>query len=57
MVLTTFLSLVINIDSMAQQLNPGDGIRVSFLDITDLISGDYFVQPTGDMILYIRIPK
>jgi polysaccharide biosynthesis/export protein len=47
MVLTTFLSLVINIDSMAQQLNPGDGIRVSFLDITDLISGDYFVQPTG----------
>ena len=39
------LSLVITIDSPAQELNPGDGVRISFLDITDLISGDYFVDP------------
>jgi protein involved in polysaccharide export with SLBB domain len=41
------VSLSISIDSLAQELNPGDGIRISFLDITDEISGDYFIQPDG----------
>jgi polysaccharide export outer membrane protein len=41
------LSLLINIDSLAQELNPGDGVRISFLDITDVISGDYFIQSDG----------
>ena len=44
-VFVAFLSLLINIDSLAQELNPGDGVRISFIDITDLISGDYFVEP------------
>ncbi|GAB4342131.1 MAG: hypothetical protein Kow0037_29290 [Calditrichia bacterium] len=28
-----------------QVLNPGDGVRVTFFNISDKISGDYFVQP------------
>lgn len=28
----------------AQQLNPGDGIKVSFYNISDVISGEYFVE-------------
>jgi protein involved in polysaccharide export with SLBB domain len=39
------LSLLVSIDSLAQELSPGDGVRISFLDITDVISGDYFVDP------------
>jgi protein involved in polysaccharide export with SLBB domain len=46
-VFTAYLSLLINIDSLAQELNPGDGVRITFLDITDVISGDYFIQSDG----------
>lgn len=28
----------------AQYLNPGDGVRISFFNISDKISGDYFIQ-------------
>ncbi len=35
----------------AQQLTPGDGVRLIFLDITDPISGDYFIQPDGKLQL------
>ncbi|MCU7495176.1 MAG: hypothetical protein HF314_04770 [Ignavibacteria bacterium] len=28
----------------AQSLNPGDGVRLAFFNITDKISGDYFIQ-------------
>ena len=35
----------------AQQLNPGDGVRLIFLDITDPISGDYYIQPDGKLQL------
>jgi polysaccharide export outer membrane protein len=38
-----FLSLELH----AQDINPGDGIRISFLDIQDLITGDYYIQPNG----------
>ena len=41
------LSLVITIDSPAQELNPGDGVRISYLDIEDVITGDYYIQPNG----------
>ena len=42
--------------SVAQNLNPGDGVRITFLDITDNISGDYYVQPGGGLQLpYIGI--
>ncbi len=46
-VLVVSLYLSVSIDTLAQKLNPGDGIRISFLDITDPISGDYFIQPDG----------
>ncbi len=31
----------------AQELNLGDGVRISFLDIDDVITGDYYIQPNG----------
>lgn len=42
-------SLTITGNLYGQDLNPGDGIRITFLDITDNISGDYFIQP-GDKL-------
>jgi len=38
-------------DLCAQEINPGDGVRITFLDITDDISGDYYVQPDGRLQL------
>ena len=35
----------------AQQLNPGDGIRVIFYNITEPISGDYFIQQDRNLQL------
>jgi len=35
----------------AQQLNPGDGLRITFYNISDEISGDYFVQQNGKIQL------
>jgi|WetSurSiteA1Bulk_404760.scaffolds.fasta_scaffold09841_2 polysaccharide biosynthesis/export protein len=35
----------------AQKLNPGDGVRIIFLDVTDAISGDYYIQPDGKLQL------
>ncbi len=37
---------------MAQQLNIGDGVRITFFNISDPISGDYFIQADG----YIQLP-
>ena len=37
--------------SYAQKLVPGDGIRITFYNISDPISGDYFVQKDGTMFL------
>jgi len=42
---------IISIDLLAQQLNPGDGVRVTFLNITDQVSGDYFIQQDGNIQL------
>lgn len=36
----------------AQYLNPGDGVRISFFNISDKISGDYFIQQDG----HIQLP-
>jgi polysaccharide export outer membrane protein len=33
--------------SFAQTLNPGDGVRIKFYNITDNISGDYYIQQDG----------
>jgi polysaccharide export outer membrane protein len=36
-----------SLTSFAQELNPGDGVRITFLDIKDEISGDYYIGPDG----------
>ncbi len=36
----------------SQRLNPGDGVRISFFNITDQITGDYFVQEDG----FLQLP-
>lgn len=41
----------ISICSNAQILNPGDGVRIIFLNITDQISGDYYIQQDGNLQL------
>lgn len=33
----------------AQMLNPGDGVRITFLNITDEITGDYYIQQDGNI--------
>jgi len=35
----------------AQKLNPGDGVRITFLNITDQITGDYYIQQDGNLQL------
>ncbi len=35
----------------AQKLNPGDGVRIIFLNITDQITGDYYIQQDGNLQL------
>ena len=47
LVLFTIFSIFISLKSYAQEINPGDGVRISFLDIEDLITGDYYIQPNG----------
>ena len=37
--------------SAAQELNPGDGIRITLYNITEKISGDYFIQQDGNIQL------
>ena len=41
--LILFLVIIISSIHFAQTLSPGDGIRIIFYNITDPISGDYFV--------------
>jgi protein involved in polysaccharide export with SLBB domain len=42
-----FFVLLFTISLPSQNLNPGDGIRITFYNITDEISGDYYVQRGG----------
>lgn len=35
----------------AQYLNPGDGVRITFFNISDKISGDYYIQQDGQIQL------
>lgn len=49
-----FIFLAISVLSQnlsAQKLNPGDGVRITFLNITDQISGDYNIQQDGNIQL------
>ncbi len=45
--LTLAISLSMGLESQAQKLSAKDGVRISFLDIKDIITGDYFIEPTG----------
>ena len=47
LILFATLFIFISLNSYAQGLNQGDGIRISFLDIEDVITGDYYIQPNG----------
>lgn len=38
-------------NALSQRLNPGDGVRIIFLNITDQITGDYFIQQDGNLQL------
>jgi protein involved in polysaccharide export with SLBB domain len=46
-----FYLIVCSHSVWAQQLNPGDGLRLTFYNISDEISGDYFVQQDGKIQL------
>jgi len=47
-ILTPFLLLLMLLQLNAQVLEPGDGVRITFYNITDEdISGDYFIQQNG----------
>ena len=39
--------LMLNAELYAQKISPSDGIRISYLDIDDVITGDYYIQPNG----------
>ncbi|MGE5402456.1 MAG: polysaccharide biosynthesis/export family protein [Ignavibacteriales bacterium] len=44
--------ILLGIQSLsAQNLHPGDGVRIAFYNITDQISGDYFIQQNGTLQL------
>lgn len=48
---TSVLIVVISSVLFAQKLNPGDGVRITFLNITDQITGDYYIQQDGNLQL------
>lgn len=47
LILLASISISMSLNTFAQVLQPGDGIRIRFLDVQDSISGDYFIQPDG----------
>jgi protein involved in polysaccharide export with SLBB domain len=46
-ILFATLSISMSLNSYAQDINPGDGIRIFFLDIQEATSGDYYIQANG----------
>lgn len=48
---TVLFVLILAFSARAQYLNPGDGVRITFLNITDQISGDYYIQQDGKIQL------
>jgi polysaccharide export outer membrane protein len=46
-----YLFFLLSFYVQAQKLNPGDGVRITFLNITDEISGDYNIQQDGNIQL------
>ena len=50
-VLGVLLTLINTFALKAQYLNPGDGVRIAFFNISDQISGDYYIQQDGKIQL------
>ncbi len=50
-VLVVLLMLINTFTLKAQYLNPGDGVRIAFFNISDKISGDYYIQQDGKIQL------
>ena len=51
LILFATLYIFVSLNSYAQELNQGDGVRIAFLDIEDVITGDYYIQPNGLLAL------
>ncbi len=49
--LLVVLTLVLGVKSKAQTLLPGDGVKIIFYNISDHITGDYYIQDNGDISL------
>ena len=49
--ITFILFISINLKNNAQSLQPGDGLKLIFYNITDTISGDYYIQEDGTISL------
>ncbi|MEE9432437.1 MAG: polysaccharide biosynthesis/export family protein [Melioribacteraceae bacterium] len=49
--LVLFILVLFSIKTTAQVLRPGDGINLSFLNITDKIKGQYYIQDNGNIQL------
>ena len=49
--ITLLLMMPVLNAAIAQDVNPGDGVRVSVYNITDTVSGDYYVQHDGTIQL------
>jgi len=50
--LLLLLFTILQCELKSQNLSLGDGVRITFYNITDAISGDYFIQKSG----YIQLP-
>ncbi len=46
-----FFAAITGMKSYAQTLLPGDGVKIIFYNISDHISGNYFIQDNGDISL------
>ncbi len=49
--ITFILFISTNLKINAQSLQPGDGLKLIFYNITDTISGDYYIQEDGTISL------
>lgn len=49
--ITTFFLIVLCSLLHSEEFIPGDGVRITFYNISDQISGDYFVQTDGNIQL------
>jgi len=55
---TLAIFLIFTLCVSAQSLNPGDGIKISLFNVTDQISGEYYIQDNGNIHLpYLGLLK